>query len=233
MPGTGESAVQRALLYPEAETPPTMHPIDRAHAYFRQAKFLLSAHQPRDLPTDAGREVAVLGRSNVGKSSVLNALCDQHGLARTSRTPGRTQLMVVFDLGEGRRLLDLPGFGYAAVQRELRAHWDRTLPAVLESRRSLRGLVLLADARHPLKAEELGLLQWAGAAGMPVLLALNKTDKLNREASLKALRAARETLQRYRIKVAPVLVSAVTQQGIEDVRAALHGWFGEAEDAES
>jgi GTP-binding protein len=203
-----------------------MQPISRAHAYFRQARFLLSAPQRRDLPPDEGGEVAVLGRSNVGKSSVLNAMCDQHGLARTSRTPGRTQLMVVFDLGEGRRLLDLPGFGYAAVQRELRAQWDKTLPELLESRRCLRGLLLLADARHPLKSEELGLLRWAGQVGLPVLLALNKADKLNREAAHKALRAARETLRSFHIQVAPVLVSATTHEGIETLRAALHGWYG-------
>jgi GTP-binding protein len=134
--------------------------------------------------------------------------------------------MVVFDLGEGRRLLDLPGFGYAAVQRELRAQWDKTLPELLESRRCLRGLLLLADARHPLKSEELGLLRWAGQVGLPVLLALNKADKLNREAAHKALRAARETLRSFHIQVAPVLVSATTHQGIETLREALHAWYG-------
>jgi GTP-binding protein len=202
-----------------------MKPIDKAHAYFRRARFVLSAPQRRDLPPDTGVEVAVVGRSNVGKSSVLNALCDQHGLARTSRTPGRTQQIVVFDLELGRRLLDLPGFGYAAVQRELRAHWDEMIPEVLEARQSLAGLLLLADARHPIKREELGLLRWCAEAGLPVLLALNKADKLNREAAHKALRAARANLKELGIKVSPLLVSATTHEGIDEVRASLHAWY--------
>jgi GTP-binding protein len=202
-----------------------MQPIEKAHAYFRRARFVLSAPQRRDLPPDTGVEVAVVGRSNVGKSSVLNALCDQHGLARTSRTPGRTQQIVVFDLENGRRLLDLPGFGYAAVQRELRAHWDEMIPEVLEARRSLAGLLLLADARHPIKPEELGLLRWCAQAGLPVLLALNKADKLNREAALKSLRAARATLKQLGLKISPLLVSATSRDGIAEVRAGLHAWY--------
>lgn len=202
-----------------------MQPIEKAHAYFRRARFVLSAPQRRDLPPDTGVEVAVVGRSNVGKSSVLNALCDQHGLARTSRTPGRTQQIVVFDLENGRRLLDLPGFGYAAVQRELRAHWDEMIPEVLEARRSLAGLLLLADARHPIKPEELGLLRWCAQAGLPVLLALNKADKLNREAALKSLRAARATLKQLGLQISPLLVSATTRDGIAEIRAGLHAWY--------
>jgi GTP-binding protein len=132
---------------------------------------------------------------------------------------------VVFDLEQGRRLLDLPGFGYAAVQRELRAHWDEMIPEVLEARQSLAGLLLLADARHPIKREELGLLRWCAKAGLPVLLALNKADKLNREAALKALRAARANLKELGIKVSPLLVSATTREGIDEVRASLHAWY--------
>lgn len=202
-----------------------MQPIDKAHAYFRRARFLLSAPQRRDLPPDTGVEVAVVGRSNVGKSSVLNALCDQHGLARTSRTPGRTQQIVVFDLENGRRLLDLPGFGYAAVQRELRAHWDQMIPEVLEARRSLAGLLLLADARHPIKPEELGLLRWCAQAGLPVLLVLNKADKLNREAAQKSLRAARATLKQLGLQISLLLVSATSRDGIAEIRAGLHAWY--------
>ena len=128
--------------------------------YFRRATFLKSVEQLRDLPPDSGAEVAFIGRSNVGKSSVLNALCDHQGLARTSRTPGRTQHFVVFELAADRRLIDLPGFGYAAVNKSMRAHWDETIPLYLEERASLAGLVLIADARHPLRAEELALVRW-------------------------------------------------------------------------
>lgn len=202
-----------------------MKPIDKAHAYFRRARFLLSAPRTRDLPPDTGVEIAVAGRSNVGKSSLLNALCDQRGLARTSRTPGRTQHVVVFDLEDGRRLLDLPGFGYAAVQRETRAQWDELIPAVLESRGSLAGLLLLADVRHPLKREELGLLGWCARVGLPVLLVLNKADKLNREAAHKAVRAARSSLQALGLTTTPQLASASAGEGLPEVRAVLHAWF--------
>jgi GTP-binding protein len=146
--------------------------------YFRRAAFLKSVEQLKDLPADEGAEVAFIGRSNVGKSSVLNALCDHQGLARTSRTPGRTQHFVVFDLGGPRRLIDLPGFGYAVVNKSMRAHWDEMIPRYLEERASLAGLVLIADARHPLKSEELALIEWTASACVPQTLLLNKADKL-------------------------------------------------------
>ncbi len=202
-----------------------MNLVDPAHAYFRRAQFVLSAPKLQDMPPDDSLEIAVVGRSNVGKSSVLNALCDQHGLARTSRTPGRTQHIVVFDLAQGRRLLDLPGFGYAAVQRELRAHWGELVPRVLQERRGLVGLLLLADARAPLKEEELGLLNWCVQSEVPVLLALNKADKLNREAAHKAIRAMQTSLSELGVAVTPILVSATTKAGIGALRAVLHGWY--------
>lgn len=202
-----------------------MNLVDHEHAYFRRATFVLSAPDFRDLPPDDGVEIAVVGRSNVGKSSVLNALCDHHGLARTSRTPGRTQHIVVFDLAHGRRLLDLPGFGYAAVQRDLQARWAETVPRVLQERRGLVGLLLLADVRFPLKQEELGWLRWCAEVGLPVQLALNKADKLNREAALKSIRLVQASLSLPGLTLTPVLVSATTKSGIDKLRAVLHTWY--------
>lgn len=202
-----------------------MNLVDPEHAYFRRAQFVLSAPAIRDLPPDDGVEIAVVGRSNVGKSTVLNALCDQRGLARTSRTPGRTQHIVVFDLAQGRRLLDLPGFGYAAVQRDLRAHWGEIVSRLLQERRGLVGLLLLADARLPLKQEEIRLLQWCAEVGVPVQLALNKADKLKREAALKSFRLVQASLASLGLAIAPMLVSATTKSGVDKLRAVLHGWF--------
>jgi len=118
---------------------------------FRQATFVLSAPELRQLPADDGAEITFAGRSNAGKSSALNAICDQTGLARTSKTPGRTQQFVVFALGEGQRLVDLPGYGYAKVPEPMRAHWRKVIDAYLRERQSLRAVVLIIDCRHPLK----------------------------------------------------------------------------------
>ena len=198
------------------------------HEYFRRATFVKSVEQIHDLPADEGVEVAFIGRSNVGKSSVLNALCDQQGLARTSRTPGQTQHLVVFDLTPGRRLIDLPGFGYAAVNKSLRAHWEKTLPLYLERRTSLTGLVLIADARHPLKTEELALIEWTAAAGVAQTLLLNKADKLGRQAVFAALRAARVQLQERGADPAGVhAFSATGREGVPLLRAIVDGWFKE------
>ncbi|MGE3771614.1 MAG: ribosome biogenesis GTP-binding protein YihA/YsxC [Gammaproteobacteria bacterium] len=196
------------------------------HAYFRRARFLLSVDRQRDLPRDEGREIAFVGRSNVGKSSVINALCDQQGLARTSRTPGRTQQFVLFDVGEDRRLMDLPGFGYALVDKATRAHWRTTMPRYLETRAALAGLVLIADARHPLKQDELDLVSWTLAARVPLVVLLNKADKLGRQATLAAMRAAaREVAARGGDPDAVRAFSATARTGVPELRALLHAWF--------
>jgi GTP-binding protein len=129
-------------------------------ALLQNARFSKSVPEPHLLPPDRGREVAFAGRSNTGKSSAINVLCGQHGLARISRTPGRTQHLVVFDLDAERRLIDLPGFGYAKVAKSMRTHWERALPEYLEQRRTLVGLVLLMDIRHPLKPQDELIIGW-------------------------------------------------------------------------
>ena len=194
--------------------------------YFRRASFIKSVEQLRDLPPDDGAEVAFVGRSNVGKSSVLNALCDHRGLARTSRTPGRTQHFVVFELVPGCRLMDLPGFGYAAVNKSMRTHWERTIPRYLETRASLAGMVLIADARHPLKAEELTLVDWCVAARVPLALLLNKADKLGRQAAQAAVRAGqREMTTRGASAAAAMPFSALEKEGVPALRALVDGWL--------
>lgn len=194
--------------------------------YFRRASFMLSVQQLRDLPPDTGREVAFVGRSNVGKSSVINALCDQQGLARTSRTPGRTQHFVLFDVGHERRLMDLPGFGYAVVDKTTRAHWNETIPLYLEGRVSLSGLVLICDVRHDLKPEELNLIAWTLAAAVPLVVLLNKVDKLGRQAAVAAVRAAGKAVVELGGDAGSVrLFSAEKKSGVPELRAQLDDWF--------
>ena len=167
------------------------------------ARFVLAAHRIDQLPMDNGAEVAFAGRSNAGKSSALNKLTGHHGLARTSKTPGRTQQMVAFALpplaqGEGEpplvaRLIDLPGYGYAKVPEDLRAHWKQEIDAYLHRRQSLRGVVLIADIRHPLKEFDRMMLDFCFATGLPCHLLLTKADKLSRNQAAQALAAMRKS----------------------------------------
>lgn len=167
------------------------------------AQFVLAAHRVNQLPADQGAEVAFAGRSNAGKSSALNALTGHKGLARTSKTPGRTQQMVAFALpplaqGAGEpplaaRLIDLPGYGYAKVPEELRAHWKQEIDAYLHHRQSLRGVVLIADIRHPLKEFDRMMLDFCFATGLPCHLLLTKADKLSRNQAAQALAAMRKS----------------------------------------
>lgn len=164
----------------------------------QRAQFALAAHRINQLPADTGAEVAFAGRSNAGKSSALNALTGQKSLARTSKTPGRTQQMVVFTLpaaagGEALRLVDLPGYGYAKVPEELRAHWKREIDAYLKQRASLRGVVLIADIRHPLKEFDRQMLDFCFASALPCHLLLTKADKLSRSQAAQALAAVRKS----------------------------------------
>jgi GTP-binding protein len=163
------------------------------------AQFALAAHRVNQLPADLGAEVAFAGRSNAGKSSALNALTGHKGLARTSKTPGRTQQMVAFDLppladGTAARLIDLPGYGYAKVPEALREHWKHEIDAYLHRRQSLRGVVLIADIRHPLKAFDQMMLDFCVATGLPCHLLLTKADKLSRNQAAQALAAVRRGL---------------------------------------
>lgn len=189
-----------------------------------RAEFVKEAHTLDQLPPDAGMEIAFAGRSNAGKSSAINALCGRRKLARTSRTPGRTQRFVVYEFAPGRRIIDLPGFGFAKVAKSQRAHWSSEIPRYLEMRIALKGLVLVVDSRHTLKAEELDIVRWCEAAELPLLLLLNKMDKLNQRDRAKALKAVRESAGSPE-QLEVQLFSATERIGVTDALKRLAGWF--------
>ncbi len=154
----------------------------------RQASYHDSVHNLSQLPPDDGIEVAVAGRSNAGKSSLINRLCNRKALARTSRTPGRTRQLVFFDLGEQRWLVDLPGYGYARVSGDLQRHWHKLIERYLTRRQALRGLVVVMDIRHPLRDADVELINWAAEREIHCHLVLTKADKLGRGRMLEAVR---------------------------------------------
>ncbi|ULU26555.1 ribosome biogenesis GTP-binding protein YihA/YsxC [Dyella terrae] len=192
------------------------------------AQFVLAAHQISQLPSDDGAEVAFAGRSNAGKSSALNTLTAHRGLARTSKTPGRTQQMVAFSLpplaqGEGvpalqARLIDLPGYGYAKVPEALREHWKKEIDAYLHQRRSLRGVVLIADIRHPLKDFDRMMLDFCFATHLPCHLLLTKADKLSRNQAAQALAALRKEFAAGGIQATAQVFSSQARTGVEEAR---------------
>ena len=189
------------------------------------ARFVLSVPNVGDMPNDKGIEIAFAGRSNTGKSSAINVLCGQRGLARTSRTPGRTQHLVVFELDGPRRLVDLPGFGYAKVSKRIRAHWDRALPEYLETRRSLAGLMMVMDVRHPLKPQEVMLVDWCAKANVPLHVLLNKCDKLNKGQAHNALLKVSRYLEGIGGDATIQLFSALKSTGIEQAHEAAGRWL--------
>ena len=192
---------------------------------FRLVSFLTSANQLSQLPPDEGLEVAFAGRSNAGKSSALNSLTDHRGLARTSKTPGRTQLINFFELDEQRRLVDLPGYGYAKVPEAIKRHWQKVLADYLRVRRCLRGLVLLMDIRHPLKEFDRQMLDWCNTQQMPVHILLTKADKLKRGPAGNALQQVRKTLKSDYPLVTVQLFSSLDKQGVEQARGQLASWL--------
>ena len=195
---------------------------------FARASYLLAAHNFRQLPPDGGFEVAFAGRSNAGKSSALNALCQQNALARVSKTPGRTQQLVYFGLPphENKYLVDLPGYGYAKVPQELQAHWQAFLDGYFGSRDALRGLVVVMDVRHPLKEYDRQMLGYAMRRGLPAHVILTKADKLGRGAAGNTLQAVRMELQRsFADSVSVQLFSGESKQGVDELRAVVAGWL--------
>jgi GTP-binding protein len=190
-----------------------------------QARFLASAALPQDLPPEAGGEIAFAGRSNVGKSSAINALTGRKRLAFASKTPGRTRTINFFELGEQGRLADLPGYGYASAPREQRAGWDALIGGYLSSRRSLAGVVLIMDARHPLTANDRHFLQWLRPVQAPLLVLLSKSDKLSRAEQKKALASTRAALERMAFHAEVQLFSSQSREGVEQARERLDQWL--------
>ena len=204
-----------------------------------RARYLLAAHTPRQLPPDGGAEVAFAGRSNAGKSSALNALVGQNALARVSKTPGRTQQLVFFDVTAGsegaaavppdqaRFLVDLPGYGYAKVPQDLQAHWQAFLDGYFGSRMALRGLVVVMDIRHPLKEYDRQMLGYAVRRGLPAHALLTKADKLSRGATANTVQAVRRELgNAFGDSVSVQAFSGESKQGVDEARAVVSGWLG-------
>ena len=187
------------------------------------ARFLTSAADATGFPADVGAELAVVGRSNSGKSSAINRIVGQGKLARVSKTPGRTQLINFFGLGEGRRLVDLPGYGFARVPEKQRQEWRRLAEAYLADRRSLKGLLLTVDIRRGLLDLDRAMLAWAAGLGLPVMILLTKADKLSRGAGATALQAFRRDLGPG---VTAELFSALDGTGVEAARSQVRDWIG-------
>jgi GTP-binding protein len=191
-----------------------------------QARFLKSAAGAADFPPDRGAEIAVVGRSNSGKSSAINRIVGHGKLARVSKTPGRTQLINFFELGAGRRLVDLPGYGFARVPVKLREQWRHLIQAYFGNRQSLCGLVLTVDIRRGLLDLDRQMIEWTKGLDLPVLILLTKADKLSRGA---AGGARLKLVQELDAGVAVTLFSAVDGTGVEDARATLGAWLESVE----
>lgn len=192
---------------------------------FSQASFYTAASHTNNLPLLSGIEIAFAGRSNAGKSSAINALTNRNRLAFVSKTPGRTQQINFFQLEQNQFFVDLPGYGYAKVPHAVRLQWEEFLSSYLQTRDSLRGLVLIMDIRHPLKPLDIQMLDWFAPTGKAIHILLTKSDKLSRQQSLAALRAVTLHLQEYYPHCSVQLFSSFSMQGVEEASSMIRGWF--------
>jgi GTP-binding protein len=192
---------------------------------YNRIHFLKSANALKHLPPDSGAEVAFAGRSNSGKSSALNAITGISGLARTSKTPGRTQLINLFQLDQTKRLVDLPGYGYAKVPEAIKLHWQKILSEYITQRQCLKGIILMMDIRHPLKALDWQMIEWATSNQLPIHILLTKADKLKKGAARNILLELNKELSGYEDFLSVQLFSAFRGDGIEDVHIILDKWF--------
>ncbi|MBT8141644.1 MAG: YihA family ribosome biogenesis GTP-binding protein [Gammaproteobacteria bacterium] len=187
----------------------------QASQILRKTQFLTSAAGKNGFVPDSGAEIAFSGRSNAGKSSAINALCETSNLARTSKTPGRTQLVNFFEITEGKRLVDLPGYGFAKVPPKVKQEWQQLMQTYFEKRDSLKALIQIMDARHPLKPFDEQMLEWADYDNLPVHILLTKSDKLKRGA-------AKSTLMKVKNAVGDMatvqLFSALNKQGLGEAQ---------------
>ena len=196
----------------------------RNPARYANAEFLLSVPHPKQAPADEGYEVAFAGRSNAGKSSALNTITGRKSLARTSKTPGRTQHLVFFRLDDQRRLVDLPGYGYAKVPEAMKLKWQQSMQTYLAERRALKGLVLIMDIRHPMTDFDQMLLEFCVHNHLPVHILLSKSDKLKRGAAKNTLLKLNRELTGLE-GVSLQLFSSLKRDGVEEAQAKLDEWF--------
>ncbi len=192
---------------------------------YAKTKFVTSAPDINHLPADTGIEIAFAGRSNAGKSSALNTLTNQKNLARTSKTPGRTQLINLFEVAPNCRLVDLPGYGFAQVPEEVKRKWQKSLGEYLHKRESLKGLVILMDIRHPLKDLDQQMIDWAVQSELPVMLLLTKADKLASGAQKKQLNMVKEAILPFQGDITVTTFSSLKRTGLEQLRQKLDYWF--------
>ncbi len=192
---------------------------------YRKAEFLLSVNKWADLPADSITEIAFAGRSNAGKSSAINAITDIKTLCRTSKTPGRTQMINYFTVSEGKHLVDLPGYGYAKVPVKVKQHWQNLLERYLVERPMLKGVVMIMDVRRPLTEYDVLMLQWCQRAEMPTHILLTKADKFKRGAAQNILLKVRRTLKEKYPGTTVQLFSALKKTGLDEARAHLDEWF--------
>ncbi|TEA27341.1 ribosome biogenesis GTP-binding protein YihA/YsxC [Candidatus Schmidhempelia bombi] len=192
---------------------------------YAKTHFVTSAPDITHLPIDSGVEIAFAGRSNAGKSSALNTLTQQKNLARTSKTPGRTQLINLFEVEPDCRLVDLPGYGFAQVPEAIKRKWQKSLGEYLQKRESLKGLVVLMDIRHPLKDLDQQMIDWAVSVDIPVLLLLTKADKLASGAQKRQLDMVREAILPFQGDITVATFSSLKKQGIEQLKNKLNEWF--------
>ena len=192
---------------------------------FKNTEFLQSASALNNAPADFGCEVAFAGRSNAGKSSAINALTGNTKLARTSRTPGRTQLINFFTVADQIRLVDLPGYGFAKVPLKVKQEWNKQLERYLQLRQSLKGLILLMDIRHPLKDYDRQMIEWAVKSEMPVHILLTKSDKLKRGPAKSALFAVQKELHKHERWISVQLFSSLSHDGMDELQRTLNWWL--------
>jgi len=200
-------------------------PLSSTTIHLSKATFIISAPDIRKLPEDSGIEVAFAGRSNAGKSSALNTLTNQKSLARISKTPGRTQLINVFEIAENKRLIDLPGYGFAKVPLEMKKKWQKALGEYLEKRESLKGLVVLMDIRHPLKDLDMDLIHWAVDSELPVLALLTKCDKLSQGKRSAEVLKVKKILAPLNGDIKVQAFSSLKRTGAEQADAIICDWF--------
>ncbi|GAA5158021.1 ribosome biogenesis GTP-binding protein YihA/YsxC [Viridibacterium curvum] len=199
-----------------------------AASVFRHAHFEISIARPQDLPPPDAAEIAFAGRSNAGKSSAINTLVGHTRLAFVSKTPGRTQLINIFRMRDGAALVDLPGYGYAEVPETVRKQWVRLLESYLTKRKSLIGLILIMDSRHPLTPLDQQMLGWFAPSGRPIHVLLTKSDKLTRSAGAQVLAAVKRQLPEWEVmpgQITVQLFSSLKKSGIEEAESVVAGWL--------